>query len=139
MTSVLAEADGMVWIGGALKNGAKGTTAFAAKWTPAAPAWTIVQLGGPSPGTWELVDMAADGHGGSWGVALATNVKGQPSRLWHLSGATWSRVTPNFGRQQWILTQLAAVPGTASVWGVGTLNVGASRDGLIAIDGPAPH
>ncbi len=138
LTSVLAAPDGTVWIGGSVANGAKGTTAFAAKWTPAAPAWTIVRLGGPSGGTWELVGMAPDGHGGSWGVALATNVKFQPSRLWHLSGATWSRVTPNFGRQVWILTQLAAVPGTASVWGVGAVKAGNAMNGLIAVDGPVP-
>ena len=139
LTSVLAGPGGSVWIGGSVKNGAKGTTAFAAKWTPASPAWTVVRLGGPSGGTWELVDMAADGHGGIWGVALATNVKGQPSRLWHLSGATWSRATPNFGRQPWILTQLAAVPGTASVWGVGALKAAGTTNGLIAIDGATPH
>jgi hypothetical protein len=139
LTSVLTEPGGTVWIGGSVKNGVKGTTAFAAKWTPAAPAWTLARLGGASPGKWDLADMAADGHGGIWGAALAANVKGQPGRLWHLSGATWSQVTPNFGAHEWILTQLAAVPGTASVWGVGALRAAKSTDGLIAIEGPAPH
>ena len=136
LTSVLAEPGGTVWIGGSVKNGAKGTTAFAAKWTPAAPAWTLAHLGGASPGKWALVDMAASGQGGIWGVALATNVKGQPERMWHLTGASWSQVMPAFGKHEWYLAQLASVPGTASVWGVGALKVGASADGLVAIAGP---
>ena len=139
LTSVLAEPGGTVWIGGSIKNGAKGTTAFAAKWTSAAKTWTLAHLGGASPGKWELVDMAAAGSGGIWGLALATNVNGQPSRLWHLSGATWSKVTPGFGKREWFLTQLAPVPGTASVWGVGALKAGRSTDGLIAIAGPTPR
>ena len=139
LTSVVAEPGGTVWIGGSVKNGAKGTTAFAAKWTQAAKTWTLAHLGGASPGKWELVDMAASGRGGIWGLALAVNVKGQPSRLWHLSGATWSKVTPDFGKREWFLAQLASVPGTASVWGVGALKIGKSADGLIAVDGPMPR
>ena len=59
--------------------------------------------------------MARDGAGGLWGVTVAGDVKGEPERLWHLTGATWSQVKPAFGNRQWILTQLAAVPGTSSV------------------------
>jgi hypothetical protein len=138
LTSVLAEPGGTVWIGGSVKNGAKGTTAFAAKWTPAAKTWTLAHLGGASPGKWELVDMAASGRGGIWAVALAKNVKGQPERMWRLTGASWSQVTPAFGRHEWYLAQLATVPGTDSVWGVGALKVGRSADGLVAIAGPTP-
>ncbi len=83
--------------------------------------------------------MAPDGRGGFWGVAVAVNVKGEPERMWHLTGTTWSRVTAGFGKRQWILTQLAAVPGTSSVWGVGALKAGTSEDGLVAIDGPTPR
>jgi hypothetical protein len=139
LTSVVAEPGGTVWIGGSVKNGAKGTTAFAARWTPTAPAWALAHLGGASSGKWALVDMAIDGRGGIWGVALALNVKGQPERLWHLTGPTWSRVAPNFGKHEWILTQLTSVPGTASVWGVGAFKAGQSGYGLIAVDGPAPR
>ncbi|HEY2639322.1 MAG TPA: hypothetical protein VGI66_05505 [Streptosporangiaceae bacterium] len=139
LTSVVAEPDGTVWIGGSAKNGAKGTTAFAAKWTTGASSWTLARLGGASPGKWTLADMAPDGRGGIVGLAVAINVKGEPERLWQLTGSTWSRVTPNFGKHKWVLAQLAAVPGTASVWGVGALRVGASANGLIAIDGPTPR
>jgi hypothetical protein len=139
LTAVVAEPDGTVWIGGSVKNGAKGTTAFAAKWIKAGSAWTLTRLGGASPGKWALADMVLDGRGGIFGLAVALNVKGEPERLWQLTGSTWSRVTPNFGKHEWILTQLASVPGTASVWGVGALKVGNSEDGLIAIAGPTPR
>ncbi len=139
LTSVVAEPDGTVWIGGSVKNGAKGTTAFAAKWTTAASAWTLARLGGATSGKWGLGDMAPDGRGGIFGVALAINVKGEPERLWHLAGTTWSRVAQHFGKHEWIFTQLAAVPGTHSVWGVGALKVGKGEDGLIAINGPTPR
>ncbi|MGO8956541.1 MAG: hypothetical protein ACLQFR_04095 [Streptosporangiaceae bacterium] len=137
LTSVVAESDGAVWIGGSVKNGAKGTTAFVAKWTNAAAAWTLARLGGASPGKWGLSEMAPDGRGGIF--ALAITVKGEPERLWHLAGATWSQVKPAFGKHEWILEQLAAVPGTSSVWAVGALKDGNSADGLIAIDGPTPR
>ena len=83
--------------------------------------------------------MAASGRGGIWGLAIARNVNGQPARLWHLSGATWSKVAPDFGKHEWIMAQLASVPGTNSVWGVGALKVGKSGAGLIAVDGPTPR
>jgi hypothetical protein len=139
LTSVQAGPGGTVWIGGSVRNSAKGTTAFAAKWTTAASAWALARLGGASAGKWELTDMASDGRGGIWGIAVAKNVKGEPERMWHLSGATWSKVTPGFGKREWILTQLATVPGTASVWGVGALKAGTSGNALIAIDGPTPR
>jgi hypothetical protein len=139
LTSVVTEPGGTVWIGGSLKNGAKGTTAVAAKWTTAASAWAVERLGGSSSAKWDLSDLAGDGRGGIWGLAVAGNVRGEPERLWHLTGTTWSKVTPNFGKREWILIQLAAVPGTASVWGVGAFKVGRSADALIAIDGPTPR
>jgi hypothetical protein len=83
--------------------------------------------------------MVPDGRGGIFGLAVAVNVKGERERLWQLTGSTWSRVTPNFGKHLWILTQLAAIPGTGSVWGVGAISIGNSEDGLIAIAGPTPR
>ncbi|HEY2639323.1 MAG TPA: hypothetical protein VGI66_05510 [Streptosporangiaceae bacterium] len=139
LTSVVAQPDGTVWIGGSVKNGAKGTTALVAKWTTGASAWTLTRLGGASSGKWTLADMVPAGRGGIVGLGVAINVKGQHERLWQLTGSTWSRVTPNFGKPEWTLFQLAAVPGTASVWGVGAISVGQSADGLIAIDGPTPR
>ncbi len=139
LTSVVALPGGAVWIGGSLKNSASGTTAFAATWSTGAPAWKVARLGGASAGKWGMSEMAPDGRGGAWGVSFASNVKGQPERLWHLAGATWSADKPSFGKHLWILEQLAAVPGTGSVWGVGAVKAGKSEDGLIAIDGPTPR
>ncbi|MGO8956542.1 MAG: hypothetical protein ACLQFR_04100 [Streptosporangiaceae bacterium] len=138
LTSVQAAPGGAVWIGGSVPDTDKGKTPFAAQWTAPAPAWTPTNLGGPSAGKWELTDMAPDGSGGLWGVTVAGNVKGEPERLWHLTGSTWSQATPSFGKDEWILVQLAAVPGTPSVWGAGNLRSGTTRDGLIAIGGPTP-
>ena len=108
---MLAEPGGTVWIGGSVKNGAKGTTAFAAKWTAGAPAWSLARLGGASPGKWELVDMAADGRGGIWGLAVATNVKGQPDGCGTCPAPPGPEVTPAFGKHEWFLDQLTTVPG----------------------------
>jgi hypothetical protein len=139
LTSVVAKPDGTVWVGGSVKNGAKGTTAFAAKWTTAASAWTLDRLGGASSGKWDLADMVPDGRGGIFGLAVALHAKGESERMWQLSGSTWSRVTVNFGKHVWLLTQLVAVPGTTSAWGVGAIKIGKSEDGIIAIDGPTPR
>ncbi len=95
LTSVVAQPGGTVWIGGSLKNSAKGRTAFAATWRTGAPTWTLARLGGASSGKWGLSELAPDGRGGAWGVSFASNVKGQPERLWHLAGATWSAVKPS--------------------------------------------
>jgi hypothetical protein len=139
LDSVQARPTGTVWIGGSVKNGDKGTTAFAAKWSATASAWTLAHLGGASSGKWQLIDMAPDGGGGLWGIAIADNVKGEPERLWHGTGSTWSRVMPAFGKHEWLLIQLAAVPGTTSIWGAGLLKNGQAATGFIAIDGPTPR
>ncbi len=73
------------------------------------------------------------------GLAENDSAKNQPTRLWHLTGVTWSQVTPGFGKHLWLLTQLAAVPHSGSVWGVGAVRSGKHADGLIAIAGPAPR
>ena len=115
LTTVQAAKGGTVWIGGSVSNADKGTTAVSARWAPRASAWTIADLGRASAAKWELTAMARDGAGGMWGVTVAGDVKGEPERLWHLARAIWSQVRPAFGNRQWILTQLAAVPGTSSV------------------------
>ena len=138
LASIQTAPGGTIWIGGLVKNG-RGTTAFAAHWAAPGSAWTLADLGSPSAATWELTDIAPAGGGGLWAVAVAGNVKGQPARLWHLTGETWSQVAPAFGKSQWILVQLAAVPGTTSVWGAGVLKSGKTGNGFIALDGPTPR
>jgi hypothetical protein len=124
---------GFVWVGGSEKN-AKGTTPVAAEWN--GNTWAIKTLpAGVSTSNWSLTDMVTDGGGGIWALATAPNTKSE--RIWHLpSGSTaWAAVSPNFGKHKWQLTQLAAVPASESVWGVGTT----LSNGLIAIEGPTPN
>ncbi len=134
LTSVLTGPGGKVLVGGSEKNSKKGTTPLAATWT--GKAWTVATLPGPSSAKWALTSLAPDGSG-VWAIASASNR--ESGRLWHLSGKTWSAVTPAFGKHAWILTQLAAVPHTDSTWAVGALRQGSSgSDGLIAVAGPTP-
>jgi hypothetical protein len=136
LSTILTESNGTVWVGGSGRNGHKGRTELAARWTPSATAWSAARLPArASAAQFSLTQLASDGHGGVWGLGFDPNASLEPNRLWHLTGTTWSPVTPNFGKHPWILYQLAAVPGTRSVWGVGALKEGNSAVGLIALDG----
>jgi hypothetical protein len=138
LSSVVAEPNGDVWFGGSANNKKKGTTPLAAEWNGSA--WSVKDL--PMRATsadWELGAMAPDGSGGIW----ATAVDGTAARIWHLQGATWSQVSPAFGKHQWILQALALVPRTRTVWAVGAVLIGkassGTADGLIAVDGSLPR
>ena len=136
LSSVTAGPGGDIWFGGSARNSAKGTTPLAAEWN--GTTWSIAALpAGASSADWELGQMAPDGSGGIWAVVNADNRGSE--RLWHLSGTTWSQVTPNFGQHTWLLEALAWVPHTRSVWGAGASKRGSGADGLIAIDGPTPR
>jgi hypothetical protein len=80
-----------------------------------------------------------DGHAGVW--ALGVSFQQQATqRLWHFTGGRWTGPQrPAFGGTAGELLQLAAVPGTGSVWGAGIVAHGDKLDGLIAIDGPTPR
>ncbi len=137
LTSVVAEPDGDVWLGGSAKNKAKGTTPLAADWN--GTNWSVSDLPMKASKTdWQLTAMTPDGSGGVWAIAQAGT--GPSGRIWHFSGTRWSQVSPAFGKRGWALEALALVPGTHSVWGVGAVEVGKSgADGLIAVDGPLPR
>jgi hypothetical protein len=136
LTSVLAEPGGKLLVGGSEKNTKEGTTPLAAKWS--GKSWTVTTLPGPSSAKWALSALAPDGKGGTWALAQASNR--ESGRIWHLSGHAWSIVKPNFGKHTWVLTQLAAVPHTDSVWAVGALKQGKTgAEGLIAVAGPTPR
>jgi hypothetical protein len=133
---VLAQADGTIWIAG--ETGGATTsepTALLARWQPGGTSWTLVR---PPASAALVLALSPDGHGGAWAAAL-NGARRQPGELWHLTGTTWSKVTPGFGGHRWALEQFAVVPHSDSVWGVGVLEKGSAADGLIAIDGPAPR
>ncbi len=137
LTSIVAEPNGAVWIGGA-----SGTTLrpFAAELAPGGSSWTVATLPAGTGGVnWQISGLASDGRGGLWALSTNEQVKGQPQRLLHLQGAAWSLVKPAFGKREWLLEQIAAVPHTASLWGVGVQKVGSGGNGLIALDGPTPR
>jgi hypothetical protein len=137
LTSVLASSSGTVWIGGGATNSKKGTSEFTAELSDSA--WTLGSLSAPADkADYFLSGLVPDGSGGIWGLAESTAL-GKP-RLWHLtSGATkWSTVAASFGKSQQGLLQLAQVPRTKSVWGVGAVEVGKAVDGLFALYGATP-
>jgi hypothetical protein len=137
LTSILASRGGQVWIGGGATNARGGTTEFAAELSGST--WTVSALPATaSKSDFALTSMAPDGHGGVWAIAggLATT----SVRIWHLTGGSWTGPSsPSFGSSRRILFQLAAVPGTSSVWGVGAVERGTVADGLIALVGPTPR
>jgi len=136
-TSILAARGGHVWIGGGATNAKGGTTEFAAELTGST--WKVSPLPATaSTSDYALTSMASDGHGGIW--AIASGVAGGSVRIWHMTGGAWTGPSrPSFGGSNRILFQLAAVPGTSSVWGVGAVQRRASTDGLIALVGPTPR
>lgn len=137
LTSILASRGGHVWIGGGATNAKGGTTEFAAELTGST--WKVSTLPATaSTSDYALTSMAPDGHGGIW--AIAGGLAASSVRIWHLTGGAWSGPsTPSFGSSKRALFQLAAVPGTSSVWGVGAVARGTGVEGLIALVGPTPR
>jgi hypothetical protein len=137
LTSILASRGGHVWIGGGATNAKGGTTEFAAELTGST--WKVSTLSATaSASDYALTSMAPDGRGGIWAIAggLATT----SVRIWHLTGGAWTGPSsPSFGSSRRILFQLAAVPGTSSVWGVGAVALGTRTEGLLALEGPTPR
>lgn len=137
LTSILASSSGQVWIGGGAANSKGGTSEFTAELSDSA--WTLGSLSAPADkADYFLSDLVPDGSGGIWGLAESTEV-GKP-RLWHLTSAStkWSTATASFGKSEQGLLQLAQVPRSKSVWGVGVVEVGKAVDGLFALYGATP-
>jgi hypothetical protein len=76
--------------------------------------------------------LGPDGTGGIWVLSLVGS-DNQSSQLRRFSHGRWLGPV-NLG---FPLYQLAAVPGTASIWGVGTSKDGIR--GLIVLQGPKPR
>jgi hypothetical protein len=134
LTSILADSDRDVWIGGGIANGmGPGLTEAAARWDGSG--WTVRMLPAwPSPVRYELSSMVPDGAGGIW--ALATNEGLTRSRLWHFTTGRW--IGPQVlrpCRRACLLLGLAQVPYSTSVWAAGAVVHGASGDGIMALYG----
>jgi hypothetical protein len=139
LTSLLV-ANGTIWLGGAVPNSKKGTTEMAADWNGKSTAWSVTTLpAAASSAEFSIVRLAGGSRGGIWAEGGNEDGTSPIARLWHLSGRKWSEVKPNFGKGQWALLQLAPVPHSDSVWGVGISEVGTTDSGIIAIDGPTPR
>jgi hypothetical protein len=139
LSAVLAQSNGDVWIAGSVPTSSNGTkTQFTDKLTGSKWASAPTDLkSSASSQPFQPVSIAPDGSG-LW--ALGVDVTNGSSKLWHFSGGAWSSATsPKFGGTQATLLQLAAVPGTSSVWAAGEVEVNKTHDGLIGIDGPTPN
>ena len=134
LDSILASRGGHVWIGGGATNAKGGTSEFAAELTGST--WKVSTLPATaSTGDFSLTSMAPDGHGGIWGIG--GGLSAPSARIWHFTGGAWTG--PSFGSAKRILFQLATVPRTSSVWGVGAVVRGTGADGLVVLDGPTPR
>lgn len=132
LRTILARSDGNVWVGGVQPTGA----GLAAHWN--GTTWTVVDLPPISTmGVDDLLTLTRDGTGGMW--ALGVCDCGPAYRLWHESGGKWlGPYLPSIsGDPQWV-TDLAYVPRTTSVWGVGGRYINGTGQGMILLYGSVP-
>ena len=134
--------DGHLWIGGDRRETGAGLmpvySNFAAEL--AGSSWRTVTLpAGKSSTDFELASLVPDGSGGLWALGAST-ASGISQRLWHYVHGRWQAPEqPRFGGTAGHLTELAAVPGSGTVWGAGTLQRDGTVEGLIALVGPQPR
>jgi hypothetical protein len=91
--------------------------------------WTRVRYGF-SPD--DIQTMAGDGHGGLW-IADVRETKAQPRYFAHYSGGRWSRqlVPAATGTETGQVLDLAQLPGTRSMWALGTVFPTGSTDTVL--------
>jgi len=140
--SAMAVSAGHIWIGGDHPVGLSSQGYFAAELTGSTS--KVTNLKGTAAygiAGLALVSMVPDGAGGLWGLAESLSA-GSAERLWHFTRGRWrAPASPRFGGTSAALSQLAAIPGTRSVWAAGAVSRGgsAATDGLIAVAGPTPR
>lgn len=137
--AVFARGDSDVWVGGAVRNSAHGTSEAVGHWNGSA--WTVRTLpAAASAAKFGVVGIVPDGAGGLWALGFSVSTGGNAisSRLWHMTAGRWTGpVKPVLAQRAAALVGLAAV--AHSVWGVGDAGVSTQRpDGLIALWGPTP-
>jgi hypothetical protein len=126
LSGILARTNGDVWVGGGTE-GRDGSAEAAWHWNGSA--WTAKGPRSSANGQQYFLSSLVPAPGGMW--ALGLNLSGA-SRIWRYSGA-WSPPV----RLRWNLFQLAGVPNTNSIWGIGE-NARMDR-GLIVLHGPVPR
>lgn len=126
LSGILARTNRDVWVGGGTEQGG-GSSERAWHWN--GTAWTSRSPRASADGQQYLLSNLVPASGGMW--ALGQNISGL-SRVWRYSG-TWSAPI----HLPWDLFQLAAVPHTGSIWGIG--ENAAMDNGLIVLHGPVPR
>lgn len=126
LSGILARTSSDVWVGGGTQN-SQGSSEMAWHWN--GTMWRSRSPHAPAAGQQYLLASLVPAPGGMW--ALGENLSGA-ARVWRYSGA-WSAPV----RLPWDLYQLAGVPHSNSIWGIGR-NAAADR-GLIVLHGPAPR
>jgi hypothetical protein len=134
-TSILANGDNDLWVGGAIKNAKGGTAAAIAHWN--GQNWTLIKLPAPgSRGGYRTEAITADGPAGLWAVADCAGthcpLHGHESMLWHEHAGLWTGpIRPALTKHRTILVSLAASGPT--IWAAGTVTLGKNNvHGLIA-------
>jgi hypothetical protein len=126
LSGILAKTNRDVWVGGGTEQ-SNGSSERAWHWD--GTAWTSRSPHASAAGQQFLLSSLVPASGGMW--ALGQNLGGL-SRVWRYSG-TWSAPV----RLPWDLFQLAAVPHTGSIWGIG--ENAAMGNGLIVLHGRVPR
>jgi hypothetical protein len=130
-SSIVAESDDNIWIGGSAPNSRGGTSELALHWDGAS--WTTANPpAAPTTADYFMTSLVPDGSGGLWSVG--EGLPGTP-RLWHYSAGAWS--APVKGNSRWIVLQLDQVPGTRSIWAIPFSF--SQPKGLILLHGPVPR
>ena len=88
--------------------------------------WARIRI----PYSLDPVDLAADGHGGLWLTALDPASAGWV--VHRTASGQWSRVSLGKPARMY---DLALIPGTASLWGAGSVNQQAGSKAAIWADG----
>jgi hypothetical protein len=127
-----------VWVAGAVAKGSATKAQFVDKLTGSSWAAPADLKDSASSSACEQGSLAPDGHGGLWTLGLCLD-KGT-FELWHFTGGKSSAPSsPKFGASKAAVLQLAAVPGTSSVWAAGAVLIKKATDGLIGVYGPTPR
>ena len=143
LSSVLARSDRDVWVGGATRNSATGTTETVGHWN--GQRWTVIRLHAPATTKlFHVISMASDGAGGIWAVGACTSARCPATRnvfrLWHEARGRWTGpIRPTLaGTRKTVLIGLATAG--RSVWAAGLVVAKTGNaDGLIALWGATPR